>query len=288
MAKINLTNYDYVIFVDASGDDGTQFENGSSLCFTTACFISSVDSLDSNKKVLDNMKRICGRLSKDELKHNTLRRHRMYLDALNELVNIKGSVAIHNSFKRDLVEDYLLKSPSEKRLSSFTHYFPLSVISKNETTINGNVLICIDRMKEIEMDTVKRLFESTLENNPFHLNNYEIIFRDSKAEGFELIQMADVMAGIWRNFFEETITNQDTITFINKCCFCWNSVTKHKLQNLCKIKRVKVYRNSLLNKPIKQTLPLVIKDDSNLMLCTGIVSFPVQKIMRYKFLECRK
>jgi len=259
MPKADFSKYDYVIFVDASGDDGTQFENGSSLCFTTACFISEVKYIADNKKVLDKIKHISGRLPDDELKHSTLRRHRMYLTALNELLNLKGCAAVHNSFKKDLLGDDLFINPSAKLLSSFTHYLPLYAISKSKPLISGKILICIDRMKDIEMDTVKYLIEGDMKQYDLFPDDYEVIFTDSKAYGYELIQIADVMAGIWRIFFEESATKQEIIAFLSKCRYCWDSIKKSKRLYLCSNKSVKLSRSGLLNKPIKYTLPLIIK-----------------------------
>jgi len=45
MPKIDICNFDYFMFVDASGDDGNKFDKDSSLCFTTACFITKTSGL---------------------------------------------------------------------------------------------------------------------------------------------------------------------------------------------------------------------------------------------------
>jgi hypothetical protein len=271
--KINVNNFDYIVYVDASGDDGMKFEKCSSLCFTTACFISAVSDISQNTFILNKIKEMCGRKITDELKHSRLRRHRAYSGALKELENLKGMVAIHNSFKQEIVNN--------ENLTAFTHTFPIELILKLEEFSGKNILICIDRMKQTDMNVVEQILG--LKN---HESNIKIIFRDSKDINFELIQIADILSGLFRCFFEDTITDADFKSFIKICSICYMSIKANKLKRSCDIIKYKAIRNRLMSK-VQNVRHLLIKGESGIIL-RGISMFPAKAFTRYYFLECAK
>ncbi|MCL2249565.1 MAG: phosphotransferase, partial [Oscillospiraceae bacterium] len=73
--KKNETEYDYIIYVDASGDDGLKFEKGSSLCFVASSVIIHKDDMSHNIAILNEIKKLMGGKVTDEVKYSKVRRH---------------------------------------------------------------------------------------------------------------------------------------------------------------------------------------------------------------------
>jgi len=283
--RTNRNDYNYVIFVDASGDDGIKFDKCSSLCFTTACFTSSVQDIEHNLRVLGSIKEITGRKKEDELKHSRMRRHRAYKTAIKELESLKGIVSIHNSFKQEI---YTKLSPvteamlDKKALTAFTHTFPIETILKIKELRENKILVCIDRMKQTEMNTIEQILNASKSHNAI----IDITFKDSKDAGFELIQIADVFAGIFRCFFEESITNPDDITFFRTCAICRDSYKTSKLKRSCNVPKVFAARKKLFS-GVQTVYPLLLSVDKKVLL-HGISMFPSEMVKRYNFIDCNK
>jgi len=212
--KVDFSNYDYIMFVDASGDDGMKFDKGSSLCFTVACFISSTSDIQTNLKTLNNIKRISDRNESNEIKFSALRRHKRYPDALRELDELKGSFSIYNVFKKSVSDEECLGDPKLKLITSIPHGFSISTLFRNDMFNDKRILICIDRMKDVGMEYLDTFLERTVPDTEDIYCSYDVIFRDSKAHNFELIQIADIAAGISRRFFEDTVTDNEFVSFI--------------------------------------------------------------------------
>lgn len=66
---IQLETYDYIMFVDAAGDDGILFEERkSSKTYVVACFVINSSQLNIYNDLLDQLKRIVGANVNQEVK----------------------------------------------------------------------------------------------------------------------------------------------------------------------------------------------------------------------------
>lgn len=76
---IEFQNYNYIMFVDASGDDGFNFKekscDGSSFTFVSSCFVVKPEDIAHNEAVLNEMKAALNLPVEKELKSTTLKRH---------------------------------------------------------------------------------------------------------------------------------------------------------------------------------------------------------------------
>ena len=245
MNNFDYNNFDYAIFVDASVDDGMKFDKGSSLCFTTGCFISKIEDIEHNFNVLNEIKQLFGCKLTDELKYSRIYRHRNFNKIYGYIAELKGYFMMHNAFKKEVEpKDEITAAaldPHKKALAAITHTFPIYASYQSKYFVNKKLAIIIDVMKNIEMDNVKKLFDTQqiLKENK---DNYEIIFRDSKAAGFELIQLADIIAGIFRTFFENTFyKNKDDLKFISRCSICQN-----KRGRMCQSKTNRIRKYAIM------------------------------------------
>ena len=74
--KVDPSNYDYVMYVDASGDDGFKFEKDSSICYCAAALLVKQEDISHNLAILEQIKKIVGCKATDEVKYSKIRRHR--------------------------------------------------------------------------------------------------------------------------------------------------------------------------------------------------------------------
>lgn len=222
MEKIDIGKYDYIMFVDASGDDGFKFDKGSSLCYAVSCFLVKKPDLEHNINILNKIKHLMNydiNNPNHELKYTSLRRHPKSKESHEYLKELKGSLFSTIAFKEFLIGDPNFEA-DDKFFSSACHTLSIQSIKNycSENDIN-NVLIVIDRMKKLEMDNVAFLSEFNLKKID-NIKNFDIIFKDSKDKDFQLIQIADVLSGINRNFFELYKTCSGFIEFWKKCPLC--------------------------------------------------------------------
>lgn len=78
-------------------------------------------------------------------------------------------------------------------------------------------------MKKREMDSIKSILSTS------NLDNYDLIFRDSKDKNFSLIQIADIMAGSIRTYYESCLP----LSTHNYYCFnCFSLVIRKRINNL--------------------------------------------------------
>ena len=221
---INIFDYEKILFVDASGDDGFSFRetsgNGSSFTFVVSCFAIEPKDFQHNCNILNQMKDALHLPHTSELKSTTLRRHRFASDAYKVLNNIKGDVFSLVAFKKELQSsadplDRELCNPLSKELSGLVHSFPVFALSKTRILPEGaRVLIVIDHLKQTEAEAIEKSYN----NLGIHeLIDCDTIYRDSKSEKFPLIQLADALCGSVRNYFEKTLTPLDIQLYCKGC-----------------------------------------------------------------------
>ena len=239
------------MYVDASGDDGFQFNNGSSLCYVAAALLVKQKDVEHNLSILGQIKQIVGCKSTDEVKYSRIRRHKRADEALSLLQNIRGNLSCFVIFKKEVnPSDY----SGNKLMSICCHVMALKSFSHYHFTRPNKVLVAIDRMKQTEEEPIKTLLE---DNNVKPSYDSTVIFRDSKDANFLLIQIADLLCGAIREHFEQYETNEDMMYFSQKCppCFNLKSTKRSYTKALCKNRKGRI-SNIVNSKRLKYVYPL--------------------------------
>lgn len=284
-SEIQFDNYDYIVFVDASGDDGFNFKerscDGSSFSFVSSCFVVKPEDIQHNTNVLQEMKAILNIAPEKELKSTTLKRHRFASQAYAKIDELIGQCFSMVAFKKDLLgkpEFAPYCDVRTKRLSGLTQAFPYYAIHKTKYfSPVDKILIVMDNMKKSEMNVVEDCLKN-YEINPMVSSKYDVIFRDSKSEKYTLIQIADIMAGLVREYFE---SNMQTNTLQRLCRICRGSKTcdtkkRRRMLNEHTIEQKFITPFFMHKSPIMQKIMLV-----------GIITFPISKFEYYKYIDCK-
>ncbi len=220
--KVSIENFDYIMFVDASGDDGFKFDKGSSTCYSAAAFLVKQEDIPADVDVLRQIKDIVGCDEKDEIKYSRIRRNRHGAQALRLMRKLHGYMSFDVIFKKEFrPED--VPGRNNKGMSSICHAMALRALDSFDFIDGKNVLIVIDRMKYTEEALLQYLVaENAINGKGFqeHSFSFKIIFRDSKDSNFLLLQIADLLCGTVREHFEQYETNEDMIYFKSICPLC--------------------------------------------------------------------
>jgi len=274
----NETEYDYIIYVDASGDDGLKFEKGSSLCFVASSVIIHKDDISHNIAILNEIKKLMGGKVTDEVKYSKVRRHYNSEKIHNLLKDIKASLYSSIVFKQ-LTKIPMYLDPSTKALGAFTHaYVGIIMGTHFAEESDVKVKIVMDHMKATEESIVKNL----ISDETFRLANmtppiHTVEYRDSKAKDYELIQLADIVAGLTRTYFENHNDDKDLKYFWFTCPIC-NTTKK-----LCR-KRKKPKSD---NHPFLNLLPMYMSNPRGHIL-DSLRFEPSEIWRRIKYLYCTK
>lgn len=235
--KVDPSKYDYVMYVDASGDDGFKFEKDSSSCYCAAALLVKQEDIPHNLAILEQIKKIVGCKATDEVKYSKVRRNRRSPEALELLKDIKGRMSCFVTFKKELAKEEIPTNGS-KELSIICHIMALESIKYFDFMANDRVLIAIDRMKNTEEVPLENFIHDklfTTRQQPDQHFSHEVLFRDSKDSEYLLIQIADLLAGIVREHFEQYETNEDMLHFKPICpnCLKLNLSEEPPLQPMC-------------------------------------------------------
>lgn len=135
----------------------------------------------------------------------------------------------------------------------------------------------MDNMKKVEMDAVEEnlLSYSVLSNVS---ENYTIIFRDSKAQRYELIQIADAISGTLRDYFEGETSNSVLSMF---CYMCNNDnycMTKH---------RYKHFKNLKISNKNMDIFKLHSSAITPATMLVHIIPIPFTKYAQFKYIDCK-
>ncbi len=243
--KINIDKYDYLMFVDASGCDGVQFDNGSSLCYAVAGYLVKKTDIENDLATLQEMRRIISGDPNRELKYSTLRRHKKRELVFALFQQLKGIAVGRVSFKKELVQKNNFHSEG-KAFSVVAHAIAITFLQNCEETKDKHVLIVVDRMKKTEEDPVKYLANNGMQQNITNVASYDLIFRDSKDGNFQLLQIADFISGILREYFELYEEDKDILTFLRLCKICYFNRLSHLCGHKGKQKRhVAMFKGNL-------------------------------------------
>lgn len=294
MKSINYSSYKYILFVDASGDDGYKFgansNDGSSFSYVVSCFVTTPDELDYNKDVLLKMKQAISVKPEQELKSTALKRHRYADKVYDEMGKLHG-------FAYSLVTDkrLIMSSPDKpdgffgdisilarECLSGITHVFPfIALIDSGKITDNDKVLIVIDNMKKREMNDIKSLMSTV----PYE--QYDLLFRDSKDKEFSLIQIADIFSGTVRSYYEDTLPIKAHNNFCKSCSLSIIGKAPANLRRLCNIPRnKKLYRPYISNRNFNITLKFHTDDTSKTICGDHFIILPVNQLFYYEYIDC--
>lgn len=284
--EIDIYNYDKIVFVDASGDDGFCFgktsSEGSSFLFVVSCVVIDPCDFEYNCNVLNSMKTALNLSSDKELKSTTLKRHRFALAAYNELENLKGDVFSFVAFKKSLANsketDFSCYcDPTTKVLSGFTHTFPIRALTETKIIKNNQkVLIVIDRLKKTEEEAIDICYNILGITSRI---NSTVIYRDSNSKKFPLIQLADAIAGAVRVYFESNMSSN----FLQKSCFTCNHSQKD-----CVHKSARKARKQLhFSNPEKIIFNLHRnRFYYNRIMLFSITTLPMPFYQRYMYIDC--
>lgn len=251
--KVNPQDYGHVMYIDASGDDGFKFDRGSSVCYAAAALLVKQEDIAHNLDVLNQIKNIVGCVPTDEVKYSRIRRHRNGNKALSLLKKIRGKMSCYVIFKKEIGQQLYTGS---KKMAVVCHLMAVQSIRHYQQENLGNVLIVIDRMKNVEEERIANVIN---ENNQAHLfwsSNATVVFRDSKDKNFLLIQIADLLCGAIRENFEQYESNKDMVYFSKVCPKCLEfSQIKGQKYSICK--KGKRRRQRIINsQALKYVYPL--------------------------------
>ncbi len=216
---IKLNNYDYIMFVDASGDDGIIFSEGASTkTYVVACFVIDANSTERYNQRTDDLKRIVGANPMHEVKSTTILKHKKRPEIMSYISKLDGNLYANIAFKEKLVISGGLDHNAicNKFFSAACHVFPIKTFSCYYT--GSRMLVLIDNMKKLEEENVQLILEP---------ESLDFCFIDSKSQKYRAIQFADIFAGILREFSMEYLNKNE----YQRCCIC---MRKGNSTRMCK------------------------------------------------------
>jgi len=273
-----LPKSEYVMYVDASGDDGTKLEAGSSLQYAVSCFLMRREDIQHNTNILFQIKFLMGAREKDEVKYSKVHRHPKKEQIHALLKNVKGYLSSSIVFKKEVLHD----TAYMKSLGGLSHALSILFISFLSKELgNSSVAIYVDRMKQKEMRLVEYILGYHKDRGS-NLPSHTIEFKDSKAAGYELIQMADIFAGITRRYFENTLENNDVQALNQKCPLCYKAPARF----FCR--KDKSARNRALRIHYIDSVMHLLRNTENVCSQTSLITFPVKHKAHYQYFFCMK
>ena len=294
MALPDFGKYKYIMFVDASGDDGYKFKNssneGSSYSFVVSCFVTTPQELEHNKQILLNMKHAIFIKPEQEIKSTALKRHRNAQSVYFEMENLHGFAyslvadkrllqAAPENYKDEIEEMSFI---AKHHLSGITHLFPfIALRNSNLLSKNDKVLIVIDNMKKREMDSIKNLLLEVPQEQ------YDLTFRDSKDKDFSLIQVADIFAGTIRNYYESCLPLK---THNQYCQACFSLIIKNKKGSMLKKcfdkKAKKLYLPYVSDTKFNTVVSFHKEKNSNRSFGRTFLILPANQLIYFFYIDC--
>lgn len=284
--QYDISNYDYILFVDASGDDGFKFDKDSSKCYTVAAVLVPIQYIEQNIQVLQEIKQCIGAKPTDELKYSKLRRNKKYKEVIEILSKVKCNLYTHTAIKEILPEHDREEYTKKKMLSQLTHIFPIETTAHIFSMYEKpKVLIAIDVMKKVEMDGVNQLIDYCVEKNNINFKP-DVIFRDSKDSNFKLIQLADILSGFTRNFIEQLFAEK-RLAIACKPCFKTKRVVITKRNNVkCATKKNIKFNGDKEKSYFNKLIKLFGKDQNGCILLEGLSFSPPESYMDFLYIDC--
>lgn len=261
--KVNPQNYDYVMYIDASGDDGSKFNMGSSSCYAAAGLLVKQRDISYNLDILSQIKSVIGCKEDNEIKYSRIRRHRYGDKALSLLSNIRARLSCYIVFKKELKHETYLE---DKSLAALCHTMTIHSIRFQDIAASSKVLIVIDHMKKIEETSLVAMLDFLGRHQYFKNYDMSITFQDSKNVNFRLIQIADLLCGTVREHFEQYETSENMLYFSKICPVCNGSLDGiFKPKPMCKNGEMRA-EQILQSQALKYIAPLFPVSGSLLMV----------------------
>ena len=186
----------------------------------------TLEDVAADVQVLSQIRQTISGDPNRELKYSTLRRHKDRDQAFELFGQLHGRTVGRVSFKKILVSTGKYDSTG-KVFSVIAHAVAISLLEYCEEVSNKDVLIIVDRMKQTEEQPVQMLADGQMHQNITNVHSFDLIFRDSKDARFQLIQIADFVSGILREFFEMYETNSLMKDFWRRCPICNRDRSMH-------------------------------------------------------------
>lgn len=293
MALPDFNSYKYILFVDASGDDGYKFgenrNDGSSFSFVVSCFVTEPKDLEYNKNILLEMKQALFIKPEQEIKSTALKRHKNADAAYKVFSKLKGfaySLVADKKLIKEAKPDEANKYReitilAQNDLSGITHVFPMvSLFDAGLVTIQDNILIVIDNMKKREMESIRSILSDSI-------HNYDLIFRDSKDKDFTLIQIADILAGTVRDYYETSLPISSHNRYCGFCTRAAINMNSNRPYAKCKDKKFrKNYLPYISNKNFNIVISIHLYINPANLFGDHFVILPVEQMFLFTYIQC--
>lgn len=275
MVNKELKPFTHKIYSDFSGDDGDYNTPGSSKCLCVAWVLTTVEDIKFNEDIVLQMKKLIRCQAGNELKYTGIIHHPKKLEVISLISQLKAKVIINPVIKRK-IDDETIRSPKTKKLLKIIHGVPLYRFMEYLHAVSPGYCyqLIIDEMSWSDyqqgiLDHYKSEFPDLNWKNA-----REDWLYFAKSDNDLLLQLADVISGIGREYIED-LQGKD----FPPCRLCnW----KH--WNNCHFKRkgIKIGRNELL----KNVRPILLRNSKDQFFPGGFVVRPPNIEIDYKFVEC--
>lgn len=275
--KHDVHDYDWAMYVDASGDDGFSFDHGSSPTYTVNSFMCETNHISYNQDILRKVKSIARCAPQNEMKSSTIIKSKKRGEICDTLSLVKGMIFQFVIFKQCIDPSSFSKEEIEKHFfSTIAHGFTIGMAASFHYHFNKSVCIVVDNMKAEEILGTKEIVEKNLKDV-----KHAIIFADSKSTTHSLLQVSDYFAGLTNKacaIHEEKITANPSI---NRCSACGIS------RALCRRNPRSIQTPLFYDIQRYVNLFSIWSDkESDMVMGNGIRMAPENFDRRYRFFDC--
>jgi len=238
---------------------------------------SREEDIRLNEGIILAMKKTLGCKPGDELKYRSIRRHLRKMEVLDHLRNARVEVILSPILKAD-IKELELKDPRTKRLVVLMHEFPMSALMRNVGRDSPEMyfqLVFDEISWQGCQERIKKEFETRLKADWSTVRRDWLVFLKSGSSA--MLQMADVFAGMGREYVESTL-----VRTLPPCPVCW--VKNRKLGCAHRRQAKPVGTSGLL----RRLMPHLATGADGRVLEAGFLVRPPHVRMRYLFVDCLK
>ena len=277
MKARSVTDYDWAMYIDASGDDGFAFERGSSTTYTVNSFICETSEIEHNIAILNQIKDLLKCPHNLEMKSTTIIKSKKRDQVCDLLSELHGALFQFVIFKEMLDPSSFSTEELDKHIfSTLAHGFTIGMAASFHEHFQKSLCIIVDNMKAVEVLGTKEMVKRALQNV-----DYMIKFCDSKSAEHPLLQISDYFAGLTNRAcmdHEKAISKNPSI---NRCSPCNIS------RNLCRSKPGSLQTPLFFDIQRYVNLYVIWSDkDSSTIMGNGLRMFPDSFTKRYRFFDC--
>ena len=278
MAKKHaVEDYEWAMYVDASGDDGFAFDRGSSTMYTVNCFMCETSEIEYNKEVLYTAKAVLRCDKNTEMKSSTVIKSKKRGEFCNVLSTLHGVLFQMVVFKKCFDPKSLTQEDKDKHVfSTLSHAFTIGMASSFHRHFQKSVCIIVDNMKSEEVIGTRENVNAGLSGI-----KHELIFADSKSTVHSLLQISDYFAG----FTNKACTVHEDLIHrnpsYNRCATC------QVRRMLCRRKPWTMQSALFFDIQKYVNLFAVFNDKpAYTIMGNGIKMIPENYADRYRFFDC--